>query len=299
MRFTLPLLAVLSFAGAVRSADPGAEVPGTLAQEYQKALKESGQISPNFRDAKTDEERKQAVEATDKFARRFVMLAEKYPNDPLTIEVLTQAVRVMNGVDSAIQMSWVTNQTAFPIRSMNDSTELAMMLLLRHHIRSDKLGTACERMRYGTRKEYETFLHKVIKESPHKDVQGIACLSLAQFLNSHSLKFDLFQDRPELADRYEALLGKGYYEELRRKGRDGRAKEVEALLEQAEAKYGEVKMPWGGPVGEQAKAELFFIRHLGVGKQAEDIDGKDQDGKPFKLSDYRGKVVLLYFWSEY
>ena len=147
MRFTLPLLAVLSIAGAVRSADPGAEAPGTLAQEYQKVLKESGQISPNFRDAKTDEERKQAVEATDKFARRFVMLAEKYPNDPLTLEVLTQAVRVMNGVDSAIQMSWVTNQTAFPIRSMNDSTELAMTLLLRHHIRSDKLGTACERMR--------------------------------------------------------------------------------------------------------------------------------------------------------
>ena len=110
MRFTVPLLAVLSIAGAVRSADPGAEAPGTLAQEYQKALKESGQISPNFRDAKTDEERKQAVEATDKFARRFMMLAEKYPNDPLTIEVLTQAVRVMNGVDSAIQMSWVTNQ---------------------------------------------------------------------------------------------------------------------------------------------------------------------------------------------
>ena len=227
------------------------------------------------------------------------MLAEKYPNDPLTIEVLTQAVRVMNGVDSAIQMSWVTNQTAFPIRSMNDSTELAMTLLLRHHIRSDKLGTVCERMRYGTRKEYETFLHKVIKESPHKDVQGIACLSLAQFLNSHSLKFDLFQDRPELADRYEALLGKGYYEELRRKGRDGRTKEVEALLEQAEAKYGKVKMPWGGSVGEQAKAELFSIRHLGVGKQAEDINAKDQDGKPFKLSDYRGRVVLLYFWSEY
>src|SRR5215475_13263244 len=115
MRFTLPLLAVLSIAGAVRSAD--SEVPGTLAQEYQKALKESGQFSPSFRDAKTDEERKQAVEATDKFARRFVMLAEKYPNDSLTIEVLTHAVRVMNGVDSAIQMSWVTNQTAYPTRS--------------------------------------------------------------------------------------------------------------------------------------------------------------------------------------
>ena len=49
MRFTLPLLAVLSIAGAVRSADPRADETGTLAQEYQKALKESGQVRPNFR----------------------------------------------------------------------------------------------------------------------------------------------------------------------------------------------------------------------------------------------------------
>ena len=35
-----------------------------------------------------------------------------------------------------------------------------------------------------------------------------------------------------------------------------------------------------------------------VGKQAPDIEGEDQDGKHFKLSDYRGKVVLLYFWND-
>jgi hypothetical protein len=299
MRFTIPLLAFLGIANAVRSTDPRAEAPDTLPQEYQRVLKESGQTSPSFRDAKTDEERRKAVETMDEFARRFVKLAEKYPNDPLTLEVLTQAVRVMNAVDSAIQMSSETNKTAFPIRSKDNATELAMALLVRDHIRSDKLGAVCERMRYGTRKEYEPFLHRVLKESPHKDVQGLACLSLAQFLNSHSLKFDLLKERPELATRYEELLGKDYYDELRRKGHDGRTKEVETLLEQADAKYGEVKMPYGGTVGEQAKAELFAIRHLAVGKYAADIDGKDQDGKPFKLSDYRGKVVLLYFWSEY
>src|SRR5262249_9995342 len=186
MRFTVPLLAVLGIAGAVRSADPGAEAPGTLAQEYQKVLKESGQVSPNFRDAKTDEERKKAVETTDQFARRFVKLAEKYPNDPFALEVLTQAVRAMNAQDSAIQMSWQTNKTAFPIRSKDDSTALAMALLVRDHIRSDKVEVVCERMRYGTRQEYGPFLRKVMKESPHHEVRGLACLSLAQFLYSHS-----------------------------------------------------------------------------------------------------------------
>jgi thiol-disulfide isomerase/thioredoxin len=34
-----------------------------------------------------------------------------------------------------------------------------------------------------------------------------------------------------------------------------------------------------------------------VGKPAPEIDGTDFDGKPLKLSDYRGKVVLLVFWG--
>src|SRR5262249_15774104 len=250
MRFTIPLLAVLGIANAVRPADSRAEEPGTLAQEYERALKESGQVSPNFRDAKTDEERKKAVETTEQFARRFVKLVEKYPNDPLALEVLTQAVRALNSLDSAIQMSWQTNKTAFPIRSKDDSTELAMALLVRDHLRSDKLWVACERMRYGTRQEYATFLQKVMKESPHHDVHGMPCLSLAQFLYSHLVKLDLLMERPELARRYEALLGKEYFDELRRKGHDGLTREVETLLEQAASKYGEVKMPFGGTVGE-------------------------------------------------
>src|SRR5262245_63483011 len=134
MRFTRPLLAVLCVANALRFGDLRADTD-TLAREYQKALKESGQVSPNFRDAKTDEERKKAVEATDQFARRFVKLAEKYPNDPLALEVLTQAVRAMNSLDSAIQMSWQTKMTAFPTRSKDDATELAMALLARDHMR--------------------------------------------------------------------------------------------------------------------------------------------------------------------
>jgi hypothetical protein len=34
----------------------------------------------------------------------------------------------------------------------------------------------------------------------------------------------------------------------------------------------------------------------GVGKSALPIEGVDSHGQAFKLSDYRGKVVLLDFW---
>ncbi len=48
-----------------------------------------------------------------------------------------------------------------------------------------------------------------------------------------------------------------------------------------------------------AKSELYTLRNLSVGKVAPDVEAEDQDGKSFKLSDYRGKVVLLDFWSQF
>jgi hypothetical protein len=36
-----------------------------------------------------------------------------------------------------------------------------------------------------------------------------------------------------------------------------------------------------------------------VGKPAPEIEGEDVDGARFKLSDYRGKVVMLDFWGHW
>jgi len=47
----------------------------------------------------------------------------------------------------------------------------------------------------------------------------------------------------------------------------------------------------------QAKDALFEIENLQVGCKSPEIEGVDTDGVPFKLSDYRGKVVLLDFWG--
>jgi hypothetical protein len=38
---------------------------------------------------------------------------------------------------------------------------------------------------------------------------------------------------------------------------------------------------------------------LPVGSEAPEIAGEDIDGAYFKLSDYRGKVVLLDFWGNW
>jgi cytochrome oxidase Cu insertion factor (SCO1/SenC/PrrC family) len=36
---------------------------------------------------------------------------------------------------------------------------------------------------------------------------------------------------------------------------------------------------------------------LQVGQRAPEIEGEDVDGKRFKLSDFKGKVVVLDFWG--
>ena len=54
-----------------------------------------------------------------------------------------------------------------------------------------------------------------------------------------------------------------------------------------------------GSLARQAKDALYELQHLAVGKKAPDIAGEDLDGKKFKLSDYRGKVVVLDFWGNW
>ena len=53
---------------------------------------------------------------------------------------------------------------------------------------------------------------------------------------------------------------------------------------------------------DKAAAELVRINNipnLKVGKTAPEIVGEDIEGKKFRLSDYRGKVVLLDFWGHW
>src|SRR5215813_5350022 len=165
------------------------------------------------------------------------------------------------------------------------------------HLASDKLGPLCQRVSWGFCKEYESFLRAVLAKNPHKNVQATACLSLGRFLNNRLQRLDLCKEQPELAREFGGLYGKDYLAELLRQNRDKAIQDIEAVFEQAARKYSDVKLADGDMVAERAKAELFGIRNLRVGKEAPDIDGEDEDGKRFKLSDYRGKVVLLDFWS--
>lgn len=97
--------------------------------------------------------------------------------------------------------------------------------------------------------------------SAHQEVRGVAAYAMSQ--------------KPELDEE----------------------EKVEALKFAVE-NAGEIEVR-GRKIAELAAGALFEAENLGIGKVAGEIEGVDQDGVSFKLSDYRGKVVVLDFWGDW
>jgi hypothetical protein len=117
----------------------------------------------------------------------------------------------------------------------------------------------------------------LLDKDKRREVQGMACLALGQMLKKRA-------DDVAATDAKAAEKVSG---------------ESEQFFQRAADKYADVKADFRGTVGKVAERELFDLRNLSIGQAAPAVEGEDQDGKKFKLSDYRGKVVLLDFWSEF
>lgn len=270
----------------------------TAKQKYSALFKKYSADSGGLRGAETDRERVEAVRTLDAFSSKFVDLAAEYPTDPVALTSLRQAVQIVGSTDSAAMQTFEWNKSDFPQGSSDDSAARTVELLLRHHVGSDQLGPVIDRLRYGYRLEYEACLKTLLERNPHREMQGLACLALGQYLHDKLRMLRLVENRPELVECYAIVFGDDFLPALKRLGENNLSARIEALFQRAADDYANVKFR-NGTVGEVASSELYEIRHLGIGKPAPDIEGQDQDGKSFKLSDYRGKVVLLYFWSEY
>jgi hypothetical protein len=229
---------------------PPAEEYKALVKEYQDKYQE---FITAYRAAKTDEERQKAIGLNPKpqdYSGRFLKLAQDNPKADVAVDAL----------------AWVVQN----VRSGPDADK-ALDLLVTNHIDSPKLGTVCQTLVYANSPDAEKKLRTVLEKSPHKEVQGRACLSLAQYLRNRSA----------------------------RSGGDQARKEVEELFERVADKYADVPYYGTQKLGDAARAELFEIRNLAIGKPAPDIEGEDIDGKKFKLSEYKGKVVVLDFWGHW
>ena len=77
---------------------------------------------------------------------------------------------------------------------------------------------------------------------------------------------------------------------------DAEKAEGRKCLETVIAEYGKVAAR-SGTLGEEAQGWLYELDHLQIGMVAPDFEATDENGVKWKLSDYRGKVVVVDFWG--
>lgn len=76
-----------------------------------------------------------------------------------------------------------------------------------------------------------------------------------------------------------------------RSGTDAQKQEARKLFDKLKTNYS------SSAYAKQADGALFELDNLQIGKAAPDFEAKDIDDKAFRLSDYRGKVVVIDFWG--
>jgi hypothetical protein len=268
-------------------SDPGDQSAAAKAlkpiQEDQRKIAEK--YNEAYAKAKTDQDRNKAYQAKRKemqeCVRRALQLAKEHPQDPAAFDA--RAWIVTGGLGY------------FP------ETWKALDQIRAHDLANPKLGVVCLHARVyrysyaGT----EDFLRSVIKQNPDHTVLGLAVYALAGVLADYARASEGLNN-PEKAKGWESGLPPSLEKALRARSPEKLRRESEELYQRAADKYGDVKAAFSGhTLRSLAEGALFELRYLQVGKVAPEIEGEDIDGQKFRLSDYRGKVVVLDFWGNW
>ncbi len=231
------------------------------------------------------------------FAPGFMALARKYPG--------TEAAE-----DSLV---WVASHVMF-----GPETEEAKKLLARDHIQSAKLAPvfAFQRTTCGS-SATEHLLREAMARNPHRDIQASACFWLARYLsyqaqwsrearraaheNIQTRSGTLIPPSPIVVEGW----GADYIDRVRRLDPEALEREAEALFKRVSDVYADIlhndkhQRDDVKTFGDAALGQLHEMQHLAIGKLAPEVEGKDIEGRSFRLSDYRGKVVVLNFGSHF
>jgi hypothetical protein len=201
-------------------------------------------------------------------AEERAALIEAFPKDELAAELQALAAGA-RGTEVAAR-AWMH---VLRLGSMLDDRALferALERLLAEHLQSQEIAGLTLELTYGVPEWSAPLaadaLRKILAGNPTESVQanGLAQLALLVGLDP-------------------------------RFGAAGRA-EAETLLARIEKEY--TTADFIGMTGAQfAAGARHEMNHLRVGQVAPDFEVTDQEGAKFRLSDYRGRVVVLDFWG--
>lgn len=181
--------------------------------------------------------------------------------------VYERAIKDESDPDSPELLSWVVSRGAFyPVG------QKAIDRLIEKYPDHTALENACLVMARSASMNAEATLKKILEKAKKPEIRAAASVALGQML---AAKLDRLGSKPEEAEQVAGEAEK-YFTMVINDTSEG-AKRHKA----------------------SAELELKVLRTLRVGKEAPEIAGADLDGKAFKLSDYRGKVVLLDFWGNW
>lgn len=214
----------------------------------------------------------QAIEAFDKEMEAWTEKAMKAKGEnrrkmmearPDAGAVAKQVVEFIKGSpkDAAVPAAaaWVLMQ-----RPIEIDRGAVYDVLLEHHLESEDLAGACMGTMYDRGDDASELLKAAYQKAKSPAAKGAAAYALA------------FQVR---------MTG----------GSDeNRAEYLRAVVEHA----GEFEFR-GRSIKATAEGELFAAENLAIGKEAPEIEGEDTAGEKFKLSAYRGKVVVIDFWGDW
>jgi hypothetical protein len=217
------------------------------------------------------------------FVDKFMGLAKENPKTPIAAKALVWVA--MNG------------------RGTPASAEAAKQLL-EDHPDSQEIGTVVQMLGMGMPDpNNEALLQKVIETSPHDEVKAKATFSMANLLKQMIDFKGRMDSDPQVAEAMSRSLPKPSLEYLQAIGTEANPLDklngrIEELYQKIVDNYPDVKLG-NRTLGKVAEGALFEMRYLSIGKIAPDIEGKDFDEVAFKLSDYRGKIVVLDFWGDW
>ncbi len=182
-----------------------------------------------------------------------------------------------------------------------EPTKNAQLLdeLLAKDIASPDLIELTDALRPNSMPQAREVLETLVEKAGDRSVRGRALRTLADHV-----KAELDGVRAVDAGQIErgALaksLGNDRAVAALKLGVDGLTAQYADMLGRVAKDYADVKDSRGRAIGPRAEGALFEMQHLQIGMIAPDIEAEDIDGTTFKLSDYRGKVVVVDFWGHW
>jgi thiol-disulfide isomerase/thioredoxin len=239
------------------------------SDEYIKALRQSK--TPEQRD-KAEEKRPNPVPG----AAKLVNWAERNPKDPLAEDLLATVVR--HG------------------RFTADAQKAANILARDHQdLHGMQFVETATQVIHWPMPVAEKWLRAYLDKSPDRQTRAMACFQLALY-KKWLLERAVQEMDAWWIEQLETNFGKGSTDYLKKLDPDRLTDDAISLLDRLIGEFGDVES-FGERFADMARRHHFQLSKLAIGKAAPEIEADDLDGAPFRLTQYRGKVVVLTFWA--